>query len=845
MSTQSGRSTPEATTPSTIALLHKSTLQLSLLDATELRWALVLYGGVSLAIYMHGVTKELHKVVRASKVLDRYYELQVNKLETDTDKPVAQSDPTKDHDAFETKAKEWCSKNGPIIVPGKWDTEDTYISVLLKLAGASRRRLTVSIDIVGATSAGGVNGVCLGSALSHNRSQDNIREMWINEGGFNQLTNLPGPIEKGDGYIPSFLALFMSGVRLLFNHTKALLDGDDYAKKLHAAFLAMETNNKAVLAKTASTTFSPKTGPAKSLIREGGTLDLYTTATDLRGTQENASLSPSGSVNLDATYRQALHFQYGGATDSFAGVDVPGFTGISSAGPLGFAARATSSFPGAFEPVSVTSYAEATGLTVNSEVDQVPLEFLYDIPGHGVKDAYFVDGGVLDNYPFDLVISSISEKVASGETVRDIVYLEPHPATTAPNSTSHTLKNILTSLTAKHGTPTWWESVKSSLFVIPAHISIVEPLRQLAEANASIASLGSFIEELLKAPPEKTELSKSALKLYIKLCTIAEANLLAKSCISAIGFPQKSSEASFIRQVFTSVYAMKTGMQVKDLLSYQLRSAEYAINQSSDRLHKSETPTERRNCKFEKGRNWTHLHELQVHIAQLGKIAIEKNKDFIELITSSAMLKGPDLFIADTKNLAVVDKITSLFYPATIDPNLPWTAEAKQNLEKFQELDKEIFPTLALAHLPQLRTIGVVRFSPDDATMLTPRDADGHPRSPGQTELDGTTWRNFGAFFSKASREHDYLWGRLDGVEMVAKLLTSRAQVKDGDVRLGTSVASDIVAGFGKILRTESDLSEVKGMIKVLDGNVKDAQPYGIIRDGGRLEAWLKKPAKL
>ena len=32
----------------------------------ELRLGLVCYGGVSLAIYMHGVTKEIHRAVRAS-----------------------------------------------------------------------------------------------------------------------------------------------------------------------------------------------------------------------------------------------------------------------------------------------------------------------------------------------------------------------------------------------------------------------------------------------------------------------------------------------------------------------------------------------------------------------------------------------------------------------------------------------------------------------------------------------------------------------------------------------------------------------------------------------------------
>src|SRR5919198_310558 len=36
----------------------------------EIRLALVCYGGVSLAIYMHGVTKEIHKLVLASKAYE-------------------------------------------------------------------------------------------------------------------------------------------------------------------------------------------------------------------------------------------------------------------------------------------------------------------------------------------------------------------------------------------------------------------------------------------------------------------------------------------------------------------------------------------------------------------------------------------------------------------------------------------------------------------------------------------------------------------------------------------------------------------------------------------------------
>jgi hypothetical protein len=39
--------------------------------------------------------------------------------------------------------------------------------------------------------------------------------------------------------------------------------------------------------------------------------------------------------------------------------------------------------------------------------------------------------------------------------------------------------------------------------------------------------------------------------------------------------------------------------------------------------------------------------------------------------------------------------------------------------------------------------------------------------------LKGTEFYNFGAFFSRAYRENDYLWGRLHGVERMIDLVAS------------------------------------------------------------------------
>jgi hypothetical protein len=93
-------------------------------------------GGVSLAIYMHGVTKELFKLVRAARAFDSARE-------------------KSDYDPAH-----WFT--GPPEVQGSrnYDSEPAYFGALTALAGHDDP-VTVVLDIIAGTSAGGINGVCL------------------------------------------------------------------------------------------------------------------------------------------------------------------------------------------------------------------------------------------------------------------------------------------------------------------------------------------------------------------------------------------------------------------------------------------------------------------------------------------------------------------------------------------------------------------------------------------------------------------------------------------------------------------------------------------------------------
>src|SRR5215468_6569604 len=103
----------------------------------ELRIALVCFGGVSLAVYMHGISKEILKLVRASSALHAI-----------TDRSA--------------RAKASFSDDVDATDP-EYDTEAIYFDLLREIGG--RVELRVVVDIIAGASAGGINGTMLARAL--------------------------------------------------------------------------------------------------------------------------------------------------------------------------------------------------------------------------------------------------------------------------------------------------------------------------------------------------------------------------------------------------------------------------------------------------------------------------------------------------------------------------------------------------------------------------------------------------------------------------------------------------------------------------------------------------------
>ena len=116
----------------------------------ELRLALVCSGGVSLAVYMHGLTKEVWKLSRAS--MRRRH-------------PDAASLPPAD------------------------DSEAVYLALLQHLPGVDLR---VMVDIIAGTSAGGINGIQLARAVVEGHDLEAATPLWLDSADSDVLLDAAG-----------------------------------------------------------------------------------------------------------------------------------------------------------------------------------------------------------------------------------------------------------------------------------------------------------------------------------------------------------------------------------------------------------------------------------------------------------------------------------------------------------------------------------------------------------------------------------------------------------------------------------------------------------------------------
>jgi patatin-related protein len=216
-----------------------------------------------------------------------------------------------------------------------------------------------------------------------------------------------------------------------------------------------------------------------SLLPSGHTLDLFVTLTDYHGYSQLVQIHDPPLVR-ERDHRHVLHFSYRRRSNG----DVESDFDLDNAPALAFAARATSSFPGAFPPARIVEMDEV----VAARRTRWPRreEFLAKAfqpqvqAGVDPATAAFIDGAVLNNRPFQAAISAIHGRPAYRQVDRRLVYIDPHPAPPRMR---------------KRGRPPgFFATLRGAMTDIPRAQPVTDELNWVTDFNDRVRRLRSIID---------------------------------------------------------------------------------------------------------------------------------------------------------------------------------------------------------------------------------------------------------------------------------------------------------------------------------------------------------------
>ena len=282
-------------------------------------------GGVSLAVWMGGVACEIDNLRRASNGI-----------------------PPREDATNEEKA-----------VHGLWTK------------AAKRIGVRVTVDVIAGTSAGGLNGVLLATAIARGASLGDLKQLWL-ESGQMSAEALFRPQPEGE---------------------LSLMNGDFFHDQITGA-----------LQKMAPTAY-------------GRDISLIVTSTAL-GPSSRPVRDSDGEYFSEADHRRRFHFSRHDSRPRYVQIgngyelqECPPVDDLAYDEPLATAARASASFPVAFAPVRETSLLRKRRVWPDWATGDTP--------------DWLADGGILDNSPFDPVLESIQRKSVTGPWQRTVCFVVP------------------------------------------------------------------------------------------------------------------------------------------------------------------------------------------------------------------------------------------------------------------------------------------------------------------------------------------------------------------------------------------------------------------------------------
>ncbi|UNU44019.1 patatin-like protein [Sphingopyxis sp. YF1] len=719
----------------------------------ELRFALICYGGISLAVYMHGITKEVWRLAAASRAF---------------------------HDGQE--------------LPGSCAV---YRDLLAAIEAKTSVRLRVLTDIVAGASAGGINGIFLARALATGQSLDPLTDLWLEDADVDSLLD---PDARPLSAATKFWAVPIAGWAMkkrgnVIDRTvgegaqeevRAKLSrfvrarwfeppfgGAIFSNLLLDAFDAMEAGPR---------------GPV--LVPAGQPIDLFVSVTDFTGHSMPLSLNSPPRVT-EQEHRLIIRFRHDGRAGE-ALDDVPA---------LAAAARATASFPGAFPPFTLRELDAVLAARAIAWPDRDAF-LRVQLPAGGEADPadrVLIDGSVLANAPFRPAIAALKQRPARREIDRRFVYIDPKPDYRSisfgkPGDPAEGAERKL---------PGFLSTILGALSEIPRE----QPIRDNVEAIEGMSRRIRRMQRIVDAMKVEVEEQVAALfgtTFFLDTPTPAR---LAK-------WRAKAQEQAAARAGFA--YApyghLKLSAVVEGLVAAVDRVAppEGAVHRANRRRALWDEVRARGLDRISgrKGAGasgdaiaFFRAHDLGFRVRRLRFLARELDtaveatreaRDPVCEAMREAIFKALGRYLereadrwlegldvtADAPPGAWIDAIAARRDLVAVDTEADvLIAEGLAALPRDDRRTLLLaylgYPFYDIATLPLLQGEGFDEFDPIKIDRISPSDATAIRTGGAQAMLKGIEFNSFGAFFSRAYRENDYLWGRLHGADRLIDIVAS------------------------------------------------------------------------
>jgi patatin-related protein len=743
----------------------------------ELRLGLVCYGGSSLAIYMHGVTKELHRLVKASV------------LRAAGEAPESAS-------------------------------EQAYVKLLDGLvAAADGVDLRVIVDVVAGTSAGGINGIYLAKALAGNRSQDGLRQLWFERGDMNELLDFPKKI-LGVPLKFEWKAPFLIPRAL----RRSPLRGNAMTKWLHDALTDMDKG-------------APSPAGLTSLVPADNELDLFVTITDFYGYERSIALEWPHWVH-EGRHRHALNFHYetNGHDDfsdngglAFAARTTSSFPAVFPPVSLADVRKATGETLDALRQRCFRLYAlsgddpDSTYFVDGGVLDNKPFGWAIDTIIERRPAEAEVDRKLLYIEP-----DPGGRALREGGESPDTLHAAVGALTTIPRS-----EPILDDLLVVQERN---EQVLRIRDVIETNFDRVAALVRPMVQPATLTPPAQWPWDQWSKQVHEAALNEAGAtySTYVRLKISNVVDGLAASVNALCNYPKESNHAQLVRAVVRTwarrhgLYGTRAGAPAPDPCEAEdereeIREPYRPTDEQVSFLRAFDLGFARRRTRFVIAAfNWWYrcvgregfpersdidqgkaiLYEA---VAEIDRLALlhPLGASSSEEVTAARALRqrivdvfgeadlnawfrhghstsGEDFLVADGRTTVLdaafadvqefLDKELPHIWPRLL-ANLAtltegWDLRRREDLLVrylgFPIWDVLLYPVQSLSQLGEGDTIEIIRVSPDESTLLPAPD--GMP-------VEGVKLGHFYAFFSRPARENDYLRGRLDAAEQLTRLL--------------------------------------------------------------------------